>query len=67
MLKERIKQSGLKIGYLAEQMGISRASLADKVAGRRQFKEKEIAILCKALGISVNDFFAMQGSQNAKH
>lgn len=51
LLKEKISQSGLKIGYIAESTGISRASLWNKVNNLRAFTVPEMDKLCTVLNI----------------
>ena len=52
MLKEIIAKSGLKLEYLAEQCGITRQALSNKVSNRNFFTAKEIEALCKELKIT---------------
>lgn len=64
-LRELIMDSGLKIGYIADKMGISRQTLAMKIENLTEFKPSEIAQLCEMLGIdSLEDkediFFAQE-------
>ena len=62
MLNERIDASGFKRQYIAEQLGITRESLGNKIAGRSEFVASEIKTLCKLLRINNADmkriFFA---------
>ena len=62
LLKEHIKESGYKIGFLAQQLGISNHSMSRKINGKNEFKASEIDILCKSLKIGAKDrtaiFFA---------
>ena len=51
MLKERISQSGLKAGYIAKNVGISRASLWNKINNIRAFTVPEMDKLCIVLNI----------------
>ena len=51
MLVEKIKRSGLHKQFIAERMGISRASLWNKVSGKTAFNQYEIAAICDVLGI----------------
>lgn len=52
MLRERISESGLKLQFIAEKLGISRYALSMKLDNRSEFKTSEVAILCEVLGIS---------------
>lgn len=51
-LKEKIDESGLKIGFIAEKLDISYHWLKQKIDGKVHFKAYEIKILCEVLGIS---------------
>lgn len=50
-LNDIIKESGLKKTYIAEQLGISKASFSAKVNGKGEFNVREVIVLCKILGI----------------
>ena len=54
-LKERIEKSGYKLSYLAEQLGITRFSLTNKLNGVTDFKSEEIKKLCLTLKIQNED------------
>lgn len=54
-LKKRIRASGLKIRYLAEQLGISHEAMYNKVKGKSEFKASEMAALAKLLKLSDKD------------
>ena len=51
LLREAIANSGLKIQFLAESIGISRFALNNKIENRTHFKSGEIKALCDLLGI----------------
>lgn len=51
LLRELIKRSGLKIGFIAHKMGISRATLSGKINNRSAFNQFEIEKLCNLLSI----------------
>lgn len=51
LLQARIRASGLKKRFIAEQLGITRQALDKKIKGTRQFTQREIPIMCKLLGI----------------
>lgn len=64
LLAEYIKKSGLKKGYIAERMGISRQTLSKKTNGLVDFTQHEMAALCEVLGIKDREtreaiFFAL--------
>lgn len=52
LLSQRITESGLKLGHIAKQMGISRTSLWHKLRNDRPFKVQEVQDLCDVVGIS---------------
>ena len=63
MLKEKIKESGYKLEYLARKVGITRQCFSDKVNGNSSFNQYQIKILCDLLDITdlsekENIFFA---------
>ena len=61
-LKSRIEKSGYKLGFLANEMGLSRAGLQNKIYNKREFKTSEVKKLCEILSIGTterdNIFFA---------
>ena len=52
LLKEKVKASGYRTGWIAEQLGISRAAWSYKLNGQRGFSTEEVKLLCKLLKIS---------------
>ena len=65
LLKQRIKDSGLKLQFIAEKMGISRYTLTMKINNDSEFTTSEVESICNILGIDSlterNDiFFAKQ-------
>lgn len=52
LLNEKIRQSGLKIGFIAQELGITRQGLYYKITNERAFKPDEIKILCNLLNIN---------------
>lgn len=52
LLKKRIDASGLKIGYIANQLGISRQLLWKKINNITPFNQYEIDKLCTILKIA---------------
>ena len=52
LLSKLIKDSGLKLQFIAEKMGISRSSLNNKIQNRTEFRAGEIESLCSILGIN---------------
>ena len=54
-LKKAIEDSGVKISWILEKMGIkSYTTLRDKIENRQEFKASEIAKLCEILHLDAN-------------
>ena len=51
-LDEKIEQSGYKIGYICEAMGISREAFNKKRKGITPFRGAEVFVLCTLCNIS---------------
>ena len=51
LLKQYIERSGLKLGYIAERLYISRSTLYQKIENKSDFRQKEIKLLCAMLHI----------------
>ena len=47
-----IRQSGKRIGYLADKLGISRQYLRMKITNKADFTNRETDILCSEIGIT---------------
>jgi len=56
LLRSYIKDSGLKISFLANKIGMTRQSLNAKISGRRSFSQSEIMALKQALRLDDNTF-----------
>lgn len=52
LLKEKIEKSGLKIGFIADYVGISRQLLWKKVNNLTPFNQYEIDKMCAVLQIT---------------
>lgn len=52
LLKDLIKQSGKKKGYLAKRCGLSRAGFRNCETNKAEFKQSHIDILCDELNIT---------------
>lgn len=52
LLADKIRESGLKKGYLAEKCGLSRAGFRNCELNKADFTASHISILCKELGIT---------------
>lgn len=65
LLMEWIKNSGLKLGFIAEKLGLTRFGLSKKINNITEFKASEIEKMCEILHIdSMEDrkriFFAKE-------
>ena len=49
LLVQLIRESGLKLSFIAEKLGISRQALHRKIKGLVQFVGPEIKIMCELL------------------
>lgn len=52
LLEKAIQQSGLKKGYIAEQLGMTRATLRAKTYNETEFTASEIRDLCLLLSLN---------------
>lgn len=52
LLRETIAESGLKLSYIAEKMGLSSYGFSKKLNGETEFKASEIENLCSILQIN---------------
>lgn len=52
LLRELIDAKGLKLCYIADQLGISRFGLHKKMQNQSEFKPSEIKRICEILGIT---------------
>ena len=55
LLNKYISESGLKIGFIVDKLGISRQAFARKMRGTITFKASEVYTLCDILRISEAD------------
>ena len=67
LLEEKIRQSGLKKGYLADRLGVSRTTFHTLLRNQSNFKVSQIKTLCDILGITDDEtlkaiFFADNGA-----
>lgn len=51
LLEKLIKDSGLKLSFIAEKLGMSRQALHRKIKGLVQFTGPEIKALCELLNL----------------
>lgn len=54
-LEDYIKNSGFKVSYLADQLGISLTAFYKKLDSKIAFRASEVFTLCVLLGISNED------------
>ena len=52
LLKDKIRESGLKMTFIAQFVGISRGALYNKINNLRPFTQYEIAKMCLVLRIT---------------
>lgn len=50
-LRDAIRDSGLKIEFIAEQIGMTRFGLYKKLETGSEFKPSQVATLCELLGL----------------
>lgn len=51
LLEEAIRRAGVKKGFLAERIGVSRATFCALLRNETEFKASQIRVLCEILGI----------------
>lgn len=56
-LKGRMREMGYSQEKLAKEVGISAASLQNKLSGKSDFRLKEMKIISHVLSISPDDYF----------
>lgn len=61
-LKQRIRDSGFRIAFIAEKLGITYSGFSNKINNKTDFKAREIITLCDLLNINADEreaiFFA---------
>lgn len=55
LLREKVDASGLKLQYIADQLGISRFGLYKKLQDGSEFKPSQIVKLCELLRIETTE------------
>ena len=55
LLEQKIEQSGLKVSYIVDALGISAPAFYKKKSGRTPFRKSEIYVICDLLRITDND------------
>lgn len=51
-LRARIRERGLKMTFIAQQIGVTLSTLSRKISGRTGFTQKEIKIIAQILGLT---------------
>ena len=59
LLRRKIKESGYKVGFLAEKMGITYHGLLNKINNRSDFRARELAMLAGLLQLPREEWFAV--------
>ncbi len=54
-LEDAITKSGLKKGFIAEQVGLSRAGLSKKISGKTEFTASQIVAITYILQLTVEE------------
>lgn len=67
LLEQLIQQSGLKKGFVADKIGVSRTTFYAQLKGKAEFKASQIRALCDVLDIKDDEtiraiFFAPVGA-----
>lgn len=69
MLREAIRKHGLKIGWIAEQMGLAPWSFTRKMNNITEFTSREISLCSQLIGLSGSErdeiFFAHDVEANS--
>lgn len=66
LLKEVIKDRGIKITSLADKIGITRQSLSQKLNGEREFAQGEILAIKNNLRLSDEEFMLIFFNSNVE-
>lgn len=69
LLENKIKESGYKIDFIVDSLGISRQGFAKKRKGAIPFRASEIYVLCDKLKIADDErskIFCPKGTQEIK-
>ena len=56
VIKEKIKNNGIKQTFIAEKIGLNNVSFTDRLNGKVKFKTDEVFKLAKILNIDLNKF-----------
>lgn len=63
-LNKKVKDSGMTKAFIAKKLGITRASLYDKLSGKRSFDAAEIGTLKEVLHLDDESFLAVFFNSN---
>lgn len=69
LLEQTIQNSGIKMSHIADQLGISRAGLNNKISGKSEFKVSELLQMQRLLNLddaTTRDIF-LQSDVNKIH
>lgn len=55
LLEKYILRSGYKIGFITDQLGISRQAFDQKMKNKNKFRASEVYVLCDLLKITPED------------
>jgi|GEM_PF-3127554 len=64
VIKAILVRRGLKQKDLAKLLGISAAAVNEKIRGKSEFKESEINKLIKITGMTYEEIFLVESSEN---
>ena len=64
MIRNALKDKGVKANWLAAQLGVSSSTVYDLMAGRRELSVDRAAQIAEKLGISLADFFCYRVSES---
>ena len=56
-VRKYIEQQGLKQGFVAERAGITKPAMSMIMTGRRKMYAEDLKAICRALGVSPEEFF----------
>jgi len=55
LLNTKIEESGLKLGYISDTIGISRQALSKKINNKTSFRISEVYVMCDLLHLDADD------------
>ena len=66
LFAKAVESKGLKMEFIAKQVGITSQALRNKVANRTEFKASELDAIKKVLGLNNKDFMTIFFSQSVE-